>query len=1135
MATSGMHTFEVESTNTGRSPVLSFVLHELKKIMAVGRFVRCRARLVSCAATVMTWLVPCIALLSLFCTVLGVLILRTATPHWVAFPFHLAAVVDTVMCAMIHVEGRRCIAQVFPSNGGSMYAGPVGGAREIVASGGRGREPSRFQETTGTQSERGCCACCCLWALAIAHALCCKILAAAAGPLVDALVDADGGPTPDVQETYYRALVFFHVEGMRPLLMVLWAVLYLLLGCELRRKHRQDLAEDGGEMEVGLLPEICCETSSGQLQRPLPPRPRNFMSWFALRVIFVVWAICTVGMALVAFFGLVDNLISTDCALGACYTECNPLATSRSSCLMPFPSSAWELDSGKLRIPDSAAPLLRSGRRVRLNSLLDNLDGWSPASQILFELPGMPASSLAGYSNAMGTMFPGTTTLIIHAGTGQPVAHYAEKDVMSSPLDIGVLQPAQLLQLGERYVVVVQGVRAEGAPGTPLNGDMGSDHSPPLLPAPVSFQHVWKSVLEASAPSSDTNISISSLASRYRKEVIPVLRKGQAASLIPRLEDVQLCWDFTVRSPQSFPKLHATRAIAAMLLGTDGSERRRQLHTGLSHVVEKTNSTRRVLANAPEKTQPRWNFDARLQLAKILDRPGDSCRDVQLQVDPIDEDFSEDPPGMPDLARMATELASSTTGWQTVKGRFWCRIRSPRVLDQRARDAVFREDVLQALEGWKDGAHTESGAAAMLSKLFKADGQHVEVPVLVQVPCTLSPAGPHAPPQPKVKVTRVLFFAHGVFNRKEEAGVPPVVSVASRLQAIIVSLDLRGFSRSHLVWVMRMLLKEPEQMVALGANVLQGFIDHAAAVAWVKQGGLRDILHARPGFEHIEMADELQVLFYGYSCGGILGAGLVSNVVPFDRAALGASAVPFTSVIARSADFRIYKQVMLRGVYGGHNVRLALAIWTVCFDDFTAAAMGSTKRPFPLTERLLLQAGLGDPEVAVIGTETLFNSFEDTFPRMRALAFSSAWLVNPLANVSFSPRTVERVGHRGNSSRPWADVEPGAPQVWITEMLFEREFLAIPKDSSIPEVQQLYATPTWMNVHLCLRQDPLVRLQLVQFMGASRVLDICSFGERVAWSSPQEYASVGRSLSGTWSLPAAGCRRADALESCARL
>mmetsp|Transcript_41790 Transcript_41790/g.130895 ORF Transcript_41790/g.130895 Transcript_41790/m.130895 type:complete len:268 (-) Transcript_41790:234-1037(-) len=240
----------------------------------------------------------------------------------------------------------------------------------------------------------------------------------------------------------------------------------------------------------------------------------------------------------------------------------------------------------------------------------------------------------------------------------------------------------------------------------------------------------------------------------------------------------------------------------------------------------------------------------------------------------------------------------------------------------------------------------------------------------------------------------------------------------------------------------------------------------------------------------VALADDFELLYYGYSAGGVLGAGLVSSVVPFERGVLGAGGDPWTFLLPRSNNFRFYKMVMGASVQEGYHIRLALNLMQVFFDDITGVASyrfseppgvgadtdlvsGATNTASDevLTPQLLIFAGLGDANVPRLGTETLSRGFNCS-------TFENTVETNPFGEDALYGLHVREMRR---------DFEDGDRGCMLVELLYESEFEQMPLDSSFPPESE---------VHFCLPEDNEVQDTVAIFLRNGTALDTCSLSDR---------------------------------------
>lgn len=154
--------------------------------------------------------------------------------------------------------------------------------------------------------------------------------------------------------------------------------------------------------------------------------------------------------------------------------DCNPIA-SEWDCLLPYPSNFFlapddSMPSGsRVEIPRPALPLVVDEAHLdtRIDFLQDQpADGFSVGAQIGVQIPGgVDVTGLPFYTTDEGIELSRTTaspTLILDAGTGEAVPHFAE--VNGRPDDAAdralLIRPLVRLENGRRYVVALQKLKS---------------------------------------------------------------------------------------------------------------------------------------------------------------------------------------------------------------------------------------------------------------------------------------------------------------------------------------------------------------------------------------------------------------------------------------------------------------------------------------------------------------------------------------------------------------------------------------------------------------------------------------------------------------------------------------------------
>jgi hypothetical protein len=204
---------------------------------------------------------------------------------------------------------------------------------------------------------------------------------------------------------------------------------------------------------------------------------------------------------------------------------CNPLA-SEHHCLLPYPSDVF-LVGGRVAIAEPALPHNEDGEAVD-TATLHPADGFSPGNQILALFPqGFDDAPLVGATDdLLDSLGDASPTVLLDAETGERVLHLAEIDPRAETDDRRALliRPLVRLRDGARYLVAIR--RLADAQGS-------------ALPAPAGFARL-RDGGDTSHP------ALAPLAARYDAEVFAPLEEAGVAR-----DELQLAWDFTVRSRES--------------------------------------------------------------------------------------------------------------------------------------------------------------------------------------------------------------------------------------------------------------------------------------------------------------------------------------------------------------------------------------------------------------------------------------------------------------------------------------------------------------------------------------------------------------------------------------------------------
>ena len=308
-----------------------------------------------------------------------------------------------------------------------------------------------------------------------------------------------------------------------------------------------------------------------------------------------------------------------------------------------------------------------------------------------------------------------------------------------------------------------------------------------------------------------------------------------------------------------------------------------------------------------------------------------------------------------------------------------------------------------------------------------------------------------------------MQYGHGLFYSREEliSDSKFLHRMADENGYLLIAADWRGMSMFDLPIIAKILLADPSLFQATLDNLIQGYASMLCMLHYVQTSMLTEL----PSFlyfngQPIPVDPDFEVSFYGISQGGILGAGynaVMGATNLLKRSVLGVPGTPFALIMGKSADFEVFNNIMLLNFYSERDIRIMLSLIQMAWDTVEA---GGLLAP-PVSEippPVLIQAGLGDAEVPTMAAEVLARSYgAKTLPGTHRSVYGV-----PVASAA-------------------AGSNPG-PRSALTEILYQKEFSGLPSDDTAPDFNM---------VHFCVRQDPALQEQIVEFINEGVIVDPC--------------------------------------------
>lgn len=356
---------------------------------------------------------------------------------------------------------------------------------------------------------------------------------------------------------------------------------------------------------------------------------------------------------------------------------------------------------------------------------------------------------------------------------------------------------------------------------------------------------------------------------------------------------------------------------------------------------------------------------------------------------------------------------------------------------------------------------------------------------VVHIPCsvqatvtttTYSNAESQTMPSPSTKrlikpIRAIMEFGHGLFGNRDESSDGYLLRMAQNEGYVVVAMDWRGMSTYDLLLVVRILISKPHQFESVRDNLIQGYgckyaLQHFArhsllSMDWFMFPTVESSLDKQSVYVKTYKNDTPSHVFYGISQGGILGAGytaLSGTTRLIDRSIIGSGGTPFALIMTRSRDFLLYDQLLLINFYKNRHVRMLLSLVQMAWDSVEGSGVLAPPiiEPYPTT---LLQAGLGDVIVSAYSSEVLGR------------AYNASLLQTSPHSVYGIPMLPEPIRNSSTNAV-------------LTEIMYEKEFYSLPVNNNI-------RTTFSNSIHVCLRRDVVVNMQIVEFVNNANIINPC--------------------------------------------
>ncbi len=234
------------------------------------------------------------------------------------------------------------------------------------------------------------------------------------------------------------------------------------------------------------------------------------------------------------------------------FTDCDPLSYSR--CADPFPSSFFLREDTstptgvRVHLGPTTLPFTNQGELSYQPDpkYWNELDGFSPMTPLIVEIPGMAIGTLPGHANIGDSLLEASDVIVVDWDTGERHPVWCELDYAGNAIEgsrMLYIRPATPYLNGHRYVVALRHIGdAAGAPITPSEGFLA-----------------LRDDVETN------NFDLEGRRDLYA-EIFGKLTDAHWAQ-----EDVHIAWDFTIKSAESVAgRIQFMRTDAKERVGADG-------------------------------------------------------------------------------------------------------------------------------------------------------------------------------------------------------------------------------------------------------------------------------------------------------------------------------------------------------------------------------------------------------------------------------------------------------------------------------------------------------------------------------------------------------------------------------------
>lgn len=243
----------------------------------------------------------------------------------------------------------------------------------------------------------------------------------------------------------------------------------------------------------------------------------------------------------------------------------------------------------------------------------------------------------------------------------------------------------------------------------------------------------------------------------------------------------------------------------------------------------------------------------------------------------------------------------------------------------------------------------------------------------------------------------LVQYGHGLLGAQDEVQAGYLGEMADRYGFVLFAMDWTGMKEEDADAITLMIPTDIGRFGMIPERSQQGFVEFACGLRMVR-GSLWDDPELRFGeADGVPVIDPDVVYYYGNSQGGILGGAYLALSPEIERGVLGVPGMPYSLLLARSADFTPFFSLFEAVYPDQRDVTLWMVLMDTLWNSGEAAGYGVHMVDDPFyagPKQVLVQDALGDAQVTNLGAHIMARAYHASQP---AEAVREVWGVDTVA------------------------------------------------------------------------------------------------------------------------------------------